>query len=280
MVRRLLLSIAFLLAIVSASGAEEIHLLTCDGLPVVPVSVARMKFLFLLDTAATSILNLKSFPYGNQQNVSVTSWTGTDQIKGQRVTIGDLVVGEHHLRNLTLSAVDLSAIGHACGRQVDGIMGADVLRTLGAVVDLKARVAELPGDAESAQARVAELDERLARCAQAFNRGGEELFSECLDPAVVLFTEFGDFYGREAVMKYYREKFRDQRLPMELIITPRAHHLLGDAIWVEYEIRATLGGQTMISRGTALCQKTDGRWQIVHLNSSSPPNDGLALADH
>lgn len=280
MVRRLLLSILVLLAMVSAGCAEEIPLMTCDGLPVVPVSVARMKFLFLLDTAATSILNLKSFPYGNEQNVSVTSWTGTDQIKGQKVTISDLVVGEHHLRNLTLTAVDLSAIGRACGHQLDGIMGADVLRALGAIVDLKARVAQLPADAESAKSRVTELDERLNLCAQAFNRGNEELFSECLDPAVVLFTEFGDFYGREAVVRYYREKFRDQRSHMELIITPRAHHILVDAIWVEYEIRATVEHKTMLSRGTALCQKTEGRWQVVHLNSSTPPNDALALADH
>lgn len=120
-----------------ASSAEEIPLTTCDGLPVVQVSVSGMKFSFLLDTAATSILNAKSFAHGNVQKLSVTSWSGTSETKGQKVTLNELVIGEHHLRNLTLSAIDLSAVGRACGRQLDGILGIDLLRTLGAVVDLK-----------------------------------------------------------------------------------------------------------------------------------------------
>jgi len=122
---------------VDASSAEEIPLTTCDGLPVVQVSVSGMKFSFLLDTAATSILNAKSFAHGNLQRLSVTSWNGTSEIRGEKITLSELVIGDHHLRNLTLSAIDLSAVGRACGRQLDGVLGIDLLRRLSAVVDLK-----------------------------------------------------------------------------------------------------------------------------------------------
>jgi hypothetical protein len=272
----LLLCLCF--AVVSPSAAEDIPLMTCDSLPVVQVGVANMKFLFLLDTAATSMLNLKSFAFGEAQNISVISWSGMHETKGQKVTISDLLIGEHHLRNLTLSAVDLSAIGRACGSQIDGIMGIDVLRRLGAVVDLKSHVAQLPTDSDTAPSRVSELDARLAVCAQAFNRADEKVVYDCLDPAVVVFTEIGDFYGREAAMKYYRQRRQDQHSRDKLVITPRAHHLLGEAIWVEYELRGIVGQHTVVSRGTALCRKTGGNWRILHLNSSPPPCDAMPPA--
>src|SRR6202007_3325797 len=101
---------------------------SCDGLPVAEVSVSGAKLSFLLDTAATSILNAKSFAHGSVRKLSVTSWSGTLETKGQKITLDELVIGEHHLRNLTLSAIDLSAIGRACGRQLDGILGIDLLR--------------------------------------------------------------------------------------------------------------------------------------------------------
>jgi len=135
------LFLLLLFTAVDASSAEEIPLSTCDGLPVVQVSVSGMKFSFLLDTAATSILNAKSFAHGNLQRLSVTSWNGTSEIKGQKITLSEFVIGDHHLRNLTLSAIDLSAIGRACGRQLDGVLGIDLLSRLGAVVDLRDRTA-------------------------------------------------------------------------------------------------------------------------------------------
>ncbi len=264
------------LALANVVSGEEIPLTSCDGLPVVQVSMGRMKFFFLLDTAANSVLNLKSFPHGDAQRITVTSWSGASETPGQVVTINDLLIGEHHLRNLTLAAVDLSAIGRACGRQLDGILGIDVLRGLGAVVNLKERVAQLPSNNERAQA--AELDERLTTCAQAFNRADESVFSDCFDPNVVLFTEFGDFYGRKAATKLYRQVYHIDRSVRQLVITFRAHHLLGDAIWVDYDVRASMEQPTVVSRGSMLCEKRDGKWRIVHLNSSVPPSDATALA--
>jgi ketosteroid isomerase-like protein len=233
-----------------------------------------MKFLLLVDTGATSMLNLKSFPHGDARRISVTSWNGTAQTNAQEVLVSDLAVGEHHFRNLKLPAIDLSAIGRACGRQIDGIFGIDLLTRLGAVVEVKENASRLLLESEDTQARVAELQERIAACQQAFNRADEATFSDCLDPDIVLFTIGGDFYGREAALEYYRKRYFQQRA--QLSITPRAHHPIGDAMWVEYDLRVTVGHQVIVARGTALCQKEQGKWKILHMNHSAPPAEVFA----
>lgn len=273
-----LVSVLLLAVALRGSFAEDVPLTTCDSLPMVQVSVAGMKFSFLLDTAATSTLNLGSFSYGDVQKISVTSWNGTSSTRGQKVTISDFVIGEHHLRNLTLSAVDLSAIGRVCGHAIDGVLGIDLLRRLGAVVDLKGHVARLPVEPEITQSHGEELDKRLALCLQAFNSGEEQVFSECLDPHVVVYTAIGDFYGREAFMEFLRQERVSQRSLPELVITLRAHHLFGEEIWVEFELRLKLRQQILRTRGTVLCEKAGAVWRIVHLNSSAPPSDVFVLA--
>jgi ketosteroid isomerase-like protein len=120
------------------------------------------------------------------------------------------------------------------------------------------------------------LQERIAACQQAFNRADEAAFSDCLDPNIVLFTVGGDFYGREAALEYYRQRYFQQRPPAQLSITPRAHHPIGDAIWVEYDLRVTVAHQVILARGTALCEKNEGKWRILHMNHSTPPPEVFA----
>lgn len=270
-----LLFLLFLAAAVAVG--EEIPLQDCDKLPVVQVSVAGRKFLFLVDTAATSMLNLSSFAHGDALNISVTSWSGTAVTRAQEVTVGELVLGEHHFRNLQLPAIDLSAIGRACGRTIDGVFGVDLLRQWGATVDLRNHMARLPSNAETADVQVAELHQQLLACEAAFNRADESTFADCLDPAIVLFATGGDFYGRSAAMRYYRQNYFEQHPPAQLAITPRAHHHLGDAIWVEYDLHIRVANREILARGSALCQKTD-KWRIVHMNHSSPPPESVARA--
>ena len=254
---------------------EEIPLQDCDKLPVVEVSISGKHFLFLVDTAATSMLNLASFAHGDALDISVTSWSGTAVTRAQEVTVGEVVLGDHHFKNIKLPAIDLSAIGRACGRPIDGVFGVDLLRQWGATVDLKNHTAHLPASAQTADAQAAELHQRLLACEDAFNRADESTFADCLDPAIVLFATGGDFYGREAAMRYYRENYFDQHPPAQLSITPRAHHRLGDAIWVEYDLRIRVANREILARGSALCEKTD-KWRIVHMNHSSPPPESVA----
>jgi ketosteroid isomerase-like protein len=255
--------------------AEEIPLGTCDRLPVVEVRISGMKFMFLVDTAAGSTLNLKSFAHGDPTKANISSWSGTVEASAQAVTLGDFAVGAHHFKDLRLLAVDLSAIGRACGRRIDGILGIDLLARLGATVDLKSHPGRLLVDSDNIEARIAELHAQLVACEQAFNRADEVAFAECFDPHVVIFAVGGDYYGRDAAMEYYRTRYFQQHPPAQLTIAPRAHHPIGDAIWVEYDLHITVGDRIIQARGTALCQKADGRWRIVHMNHSSPLADSV-----
>src|SRR5260370_2814692 len=91
--------------------------------------------MFLVDSAAVSTLNLKSFPHGDPMKANVSSWSGTVETNAQDVIVGDLAVGQHHFKSLRLMAVDLSAIGPACGPPIHGILGAAPLAPLGAHLD-------------------------------------------------------------------------------------------------------------------------------------------------
>jgi hypothetical protein len=264
------------------ASAEDIPLDTCDGLPVIEVSLSGGKhgspkstLRFLVDTAATSMLNSRSFREGDPISVFVTSWSGTVETKSRRVTLHEIIIGQHSLKDLQLPAVDLSVIGETCGKRIDGILGFDLLSRLGMTVDLKNHTAQLLPDAKSTEAVVAELHDQLNGCEISFNRGDETAFAQCLDPGIVMFTVGGDFYGRDHVIEYYRKKYFQHDPPGHITMTHRAHHLIGDAIWLEYDLKITLGEQMIQARGTALCRKNSGRWLIVHMNHSSPPAPDL-----
>jgi hypothetical protein len=272
----------FLLFIVASAAllhAEDVPLGTCDRLPVIEVTVAGVKarMRFLVDTAATSILNSKSFSSGNPNKIAVTSWRGTVETAASAVTVPELVIGQHHLKDLRLPAVDLSPIGNTCGKRIDGILGVDLLSRLGATVDLKEHTAHLLPDPQSNESALMELHQRLSGCEVAFNRADERAFGECLDPDVVTFTPAGDFYGRAANLNYYRKAYFRQTPPAQLTTVPRAHHLIGDTAWVEYDLKIVVGQQMIVARGTALCSRNNGVWRIVHLNHSNPPAQDLQV---
>jgi len=281
-------SVFLLVSLISVPAfAEDVHMDSCDGLPVIEVAVpgfkapdvktlgAKEKMRFLVDTAATSILNSKSFSSGDPHRIAVTSWRGTVETRASAVTIAELIIGQHHLKDLRLPAVDLSPIGKTCGKRIDGILGVDLLSRLGATVNLKEHTARLTPDAATSEAALLELHQQLSLCEDAFNRADEHAFGECLDPDVVTFTPAGDFYGRPANLNYYRKAYFQQNPPAQLSTVPRAHHMIGDAAWVEYDLKIVVGEHVTVARGTALCHKSNGAWRIVHLNHSTPPGPQL-----
>src|SRR5215469_16785502 len=181
---RLLLPIVLFMLTADSISAEEIDVVTCDVIPVAEVRVSGLKFHFLIDTAATSILNIKSFAVGDAKTIPVTSWSGTTDTKAKQVRISDLSLGDLHFHNLVLPSVDLSGIGHACGRQIDGILGIDLLRKIGAVLDLRDHTPRLRIETGTIESQEKELNERITRCEEGFNRGDETAISDCLDPEV------------------------------------------------------------------------------------------------
>src|SRR5215813_7475664 len=153
-----------------APAAEEIPLQRCDGLPMVKITVGKSELRFLVDTAATTMLNLKSFSTGDLKEIQVTSWSGTAATSARQVSLPEMRIGSHHLRELKLPAIDLSPIGKACGGQVDGILGVDLMDRMGITIDLKHQVASLAGSAPDPRAVYEEMEQAMGPCTAAFEQ--------------------------------------------------------------------------------------------------------------
>ena len=125
----------------SPQTPAEIPIERCDVLPIVKVRIDGADMRFLLDTAATTMLNLKSFSSGRSKQIQVSSWSGTAATSAREVSLPELTFGEHTLQNLKLPAIDLSPIGNSCGGKIDGILGVDLLDKMGVTIDLKRKIA-------------------------------------------------------------------------------------------------------------------------------------------
>ena len=257
------------LAIPDAGLAQEIPLERCDTLPLIAVKAADRPRWFLVDTAATSMLNLESFGAGSSRDIRVTSWSGTRSTSAKEVTIEALEVGRAKVAKLTLPAIDLSAIGKACGGKIDGILGADLLEKIGATVDLKRQILHVITTDEVHEAQLAsEMQRDTARCAKAFNESDEKTFGDCLDPKIVMFTTREELFGREKVTCYFRERYFHQPSPARLEIHESAFHAIGEAVWYEYQFTIESARGTLRGRGVAMCKKTDGHWRMASMHHS------------
>jgi hypothetical protein len=187
------------------SAPNEVRIERCDRLPIVKVRIGATEMRFLVDTAATTMLNIKSFAGGNAKGIQITSWSGTALTSAREVSIAELTLGDHHLRSLKLPAIDLSPVGDACGGPVDGILGVDLLDEMGVTIDLKRQVLESnPSDPKMAYA---DMEKSMHSCVAAFNEGKAAEFEECLDPDTVMYTPDGEFVGRVQVIKYLSERY-------------------------------------------------------------------------
>jgi len=250
-------------------GAQEIPLKHCDTLPVIEVAVGDQAMLFLVDTAATSFLNLKTFAHGKSRDVEVTSWSGTLATSAREITLKDVVIGSTKLTGLKLPAVDLSAIGKACGRKIDGILGVDLLAEAGATIDLKKQTVHVTTAGEQrASELAAEMHSGMLECLEAFNHSDELAFGDCLDPKIVLFSMETELYGREQVIGYFRERYFHQKPAARLEIRESAFHPIGEAVWYEYEFKIESARGVLGGRGMAMCKKSEGRWRMASMHHS------------
>ncbi len=283
---RLLHPLAVLIAITAAPAAlraQEIPLEHCDKLPVIQVAAAGRQSWFLVDTAATSMLNLESFAQGQSRDIRVTSWSGTLATSAKEVTISELEVGRTKILALTLPAIDLSAIGKACGQKIDGILGADLLAKIGATIDLNRELLHVTTAEERRDAElVSEMQRDTRRCTKAFNESNEATFADCLDQKMALFTANEEFHGRERVAGYFRDRYFHQSPPARLEIHESEFHPIGDAVWYEYEFTIESAGGRLHGRGMAMCRKSAGRWRMASMHHSvveSDPANSTAAAN-
>lgn len=249
--------------------AQEIPLEHCDTLPMIQVNVAGHPHWFLVDTAATSMLNAESFAEGKARDIRVTSWRGTLATSAREVTLSEFAVGRTTVAELKLPAIDLSAIGKACGRRIDGILGVDLLGKIGATVDLRRQLLRVSTVDDQREAElVSEMQRDTSQCVQAFNGSDETVFGDCLDPKIVLFTTKEEFYGREEVVGYFRERYFHQTPAARLEIRESAFHAIGEAVWYEYEFTIDSAEGRLRGRGMAMCRKSNGQWRMASMHHS------------
>ncbi len=253
-------------------ASSEIPLERCDQLPVVRVRVEDAEFRFLVDTGATTFLNLKSFTGGKSGNIKISSWSGTGSTNARAVSLPSLAIGRYQLKEVKLPAIDLSAIGAACGGKIDGILGVDLLEKLGATIDLQRRTARFG----QATIPAPETDEELLKqhfqyddlCIDAFNRADIEFLAGCLDSAVVLFTPQGEHRGREAMLKYVKDYYFAMRPLPRMERKIKSARFIGNAAWYDYEYSLTTPAGRMEGRGTGVCRRDGDRWLLVNMHNS------------
>ena len=249
---------------------DEIPIERCDRLPVVTMKVAGENRRFLLDTAATTILNLKSFTSGESKQIHIYSWSGSSAASAGEVYLPEVELGTHKLRDLKLQAIDLSPIGKACGGQIDGILGVDLLDQMGMTIDLKRRVAvpASAGEPDTA-ATLAEAERDMGSCVVAFNQGDVKPMAECFDPDIVFYTQHGEYRGREEVMRYLSQRYFKFAPKLHYDARPHDVRIFGDALWYSYDFWIDTPEERLTGHGMTMCRKdAGGRWRILNIHNS------------
>jgi hypothetical protein len=256
------------------AGSGEIPLEHCDRLPVVKVHVGEHAYQFLVDTAATSMLNLKSFSGGTSKQVHIASWTGTAATSAREVTLTELTLGTHTLKNLKLPAIDLSLIGNACGGAIDGILGVDLLDQMGVTIDMKRQVAST-NDPPDVLAAFSEMESEMEECHIYFESGNAAGFEQCLDPEIVLYTPAGEFKGRAQVIEYMRGAYFKFAPDLHYDYQPHDLQLFGNAIWYSYDYTLDTPEKKVKGHGMSMCRKTDGRWRILNIHDAETSHEDV-----
>ena len=263
-----------------AAHAQEVQLERCDKLLLIPVTIGEgehcASLRFLVDTAATTILNVKSFEHlqsadakHQSLDVTITSWNGTLGTSARQVALPEnTLIGSYRLDGLKLPAVDLSPIGKACGKRVDGIAGADLLERMGATINLEKQIAHLATVDDRAEQNLAtEMQRDMHPCLDAFNAHDESKLAECFDPKIVMYANGEDLRGREQVIAHLHDRYF--RSPESRFAShDRNFHRIGEALWYEYDFTITNPQQIVTGRGMAMCHRSEGHWRIASMHST------------
>ncbi len=247
---------------------QEIPIEWCDHLPVIRVQNGSVSLRFLVDTAATSILNVKSFSGGRKKEIQVSSWKGTAATSAVEVSLDGLQVGDLRLGSLKLPAIDLSPIAKACGGSIDGILGIDLMNAVGLTLNLKRQVAELDAPLATPEQRAALMETAMHHCGEAFHHGDAAVLESCLDPEIVLYTPMGEFRGRRQVIEYLRERYLRFVPNVRYVQKLKEVRIFGDALWYSYDYTLETPRERMSGHGMAMCRRSGGRWLLLNMHNS------------
>jgi SnoaL-like domain/Aspartyl protease len=251
-----------------ATIPEEIPIERCDRLPMVKVRVGSVEMRFLVDTGATSMLNLKAFSGGRMKEIQVTSWSGTAATSAREISIPEFWLGSHRLRNLKLPAIDLSPIGNTCGGPVDGILGVDLLDQMAVTIDLKRQIASLGADSPDPKVLYADMENSMHSCTRAFEQGKAAEFAECLDPEIVFYTPHGEFIGRQQVLGYLGDRYFRYAPDLRYRMNLHQVQAFGNALWYSYDYSIDTPKDHLDGHGFAMCRRNGTRWRMLNLHNS------------
>jgi ketosteroid isomerase-like protein len=259
-----------------AANLSEIPLQRCDRLPVVIVQVNSADKRFLIDTAATSMLNEKSFTSSHSKELRVQSWNQTTALSARVVSIAELKLGSHLLRNVTLPAIDLSALAKACGAPLDGVLGVDLLEQLGVTIDLQRSVARLGIAAPSSSevSVISEMQQAMHSCAEAFNNADAVKLASCFDPDFVLSSPSGELRGRDQATNHFQQIYFGLTPRVHFSMTMKDQRAVGNVVWSLYEYTIESANVHTTGRGMMLCRKSENHWYILSMHES--PLDSAA----
>ena len=253
----------------NSQSADEIPIEKCDVLPVVRVKIAGSEMRFLLDTGATTILNLRSFASDGPKEIQVNSWNGTAATSAREVRLPELALGSHRLKDLRLPAIDLSPIGRACGGRVDGILGVDLLDKMGVTIDLKRQVASMAPAETDARVMYGQMEAHMHHCADAFGQGDAQELEECFDPDIVLYSPDGEYRGRKQAVEYLQARYMKYAPNLCYKMKLQDVKSFGDALWYSYEYEITAPQERVVGHGMSMCRKDgNGKWVILNLHNS------------
>jgi len=258
-------------------AGSEIPLQRCDRLPVAVVEVNKIEKRFLVDTAATSMLNQKSFRSGRSTDVRIQSWNKTTSLSAHEVLISELSLGDHHLQNLKLPAIDLSAIAKACGGPIDGILGVDLLEQLGVTIDLQRSVARLgvPPPNSSELSLIADMERSMQACSDAFNDADAIELAFCFDRDFVLSLPEAEYRGRDQAANYFREQYFHMQPHVHMSMIMNDQRVVGDIVWTSYDYTLESATFHFAGRGMMLCRKSENRWYILSMHESPTTSSAI-----
>lgn len=261
------LRFSFLLMLLLAGvrlPAQEVPLEYCDRLPAIQVEVSGKKpMLFLVDTAASSLLNLQSFVLGESREVEIASYNGIATTSAHEVDLPETRIGSYRLVGVRMLAVDLSALGKNCGRRIDGILGADLLERMGATIDFKRRIARFTTtDDRRNDELIAALKGDLQHCLHALRVGDEKAVMGCLASQIIVFQPNPATYSSEQALAFLRGH-SSSHSGIEFEVHTSNFHMMGEAIWFEYGFSSAGSQNVSYARGVVTCRKFDGRWRIT-----------------
>lgn len=247
--------------------AAEVPLEHCDKLPVVKVKVGEADARFLVDTAATSMLNSTWVATGRPKKVKITSWSGTSVTAGREVFVHDLQLGNHTIYNIKMHAVDLGPIAAACGGEIDGILGVDLLEKLGVTIDLQRSVARMdPPRPQGEPATISEMEAAMSGCWEAFNKAEAERLEECFDEDLVMSLPSVEFRGRERAAEFFKTRYFQGGPHAKLEMKLSDQRAVGNVVWTLYDFSISAPDLHETGSGMMICRKLGEKWYIVSMH--------------